>query len=306
MKHISVCLLIALTLALLLPCAFAESCSFRIQDGNSTWIIEYYPGSVISQGCETDTAVPQTPTAEEMSQLADWLAEQFPGEAIGELVAGLDPAVFQTAMPQPVLTPVPQTAMPQHVSTPAPQPVVQSTACPAPLMTTVPVILSPVSQETPRPTQAPVWRPAPTAAPTASPTVSTGDYTTFTATAQEQKLLNLINADRAKNGLPPLVLDPELSNLARLKSSDMNDNHYFAHESPTYGNAAQMLSSFQFDYRGVGENIAHHANVEKAQAAFMSSDGHRRNVLGSQWDKVGIGVSIDENGFVYVTELFAR
>ena len=123
---------------------------------------------------------------------------------------------------------------------------------------------------------------------------------------QEQKLLNLLNEDRARNGLPPLTLDPELSRLAQLKSSDMNSNHYFAHESPTYGNASQMLSAFGYDYQGVGENIAHHANVEKAEAAFMSSDGHRSNILGSQWDKVGIGIAYDANGNVYVTQLFAR
>ena len=103
-----------------------------------------------------------------------------------------------------------------------------------------------------------------------------------------------------------LTLDPELSRLAQLKSSDMNSNHYFAHESPTYGTAGQMLDTFGYEYLGVGENIAHHANVEKAEAAFMSSDGHRRNILGSQWDKVGIGIAYDENGNVYVTQLFAR
>ena len=123
---------------------------------------------------------------------------------------------------------------------------------------------------------------------------------------QEQKLLNLLNEDRARNGLPPLALDPELSQLAKLKSRDMNSNHYVSHESPTFGNAVQMLDTFHYDYNSVGENIAHHATVEKAEAAFMSSDGHRRNILGSQWDKVGIGIAYDENGNVYVTQLFAR
>lgn len=140
----------------------------------------------------------------------------------------------------------------------------------------------------------------------ASPTVSTGDYTTFSATAQEQKLLNLLNQDRQKNGLSPLEEDPELSALARLKSEDMNEGNYLAHESPTLGNAAEMLSSHGYEYQGVGENIAHHRDVEKAEAAFMSSDGHRRNILGGQWTKVGVGVSLDENGYVYATELFAR
>ena len=118
--------------------------------------------------------------------------------------------------------------------------------------------------------------------------------------------MNLLNQDRAANGLPALPLDAELSRLARIKACDMRDKGYFAHESPTYGNAAAMLTHFGYAYRGVGENIAHHATVEKAEAAFLSSPGHRTNLMGSQWQRVGIGVCFDKNGFVYVTQLFVR
>ena len=165
-------------------------------------------------------------------------------------------------------------------------------------------IARPVQTASPRPTETHDSRP--TARPTASPSISTGDYTTISVTAQEQKVLNLLNQDRQANGLPALTLDPELSRLARLKCEDMRDQHYFAHESPTYGNAAAMLARFGYAYHGVGENIAHHATVEKAEAAFMSSSGHRANLLGSQWTKVGVGVCFDSQGFVYVTQLFVR
>ena len=123
---------------------------------------------------------------------------------------------------------------------------------------------------------------------------------------QEQTAVKLLNQDRAANGLAALPVDPELSRLARIKSEDMRDQGYFAHTSPTYGSAADMLRHFGYRFNSVGENIAHHATVEKSQAAFMSSTGHRRNILGSQWTKVGIGVCYDANGFVYVTQLFAR
>lgn len=102
------------------------------------------------------------------------------------------------------------------------------------------------------------------------------------------------------------MLDPALCALARLKSCDMNQNNYFAHTSPTLGSAAEMLRSHGYAFAAVGENIAHHATVEKAQAAFMSSTGHRTNILGSQWSKVGVGVCVDQQGFVYVTQLFVR
>ena len=94
--------------------------------------------------------------------------------------------------------------------------------------------------------------------------------------------------------------------MARIKSRDMKENRYFAHTSPTFGTAAEMLTAFGYAYRGVGENIAHHATIEKSEAAFMSSVNHRANILGSQWTRVGGGVWEDDQGFVYVTQLFAR
>ena len=123
---------------------------------------------------------------------------------------------------------------------------------------------------------------------------------------QEENAFILLNQDRKANGLPALQLDPALSSIARAKSRDMHLKGYFSHTSPTYGSPSEMLRSFGYAFNSVAENIAHHATVEKSQAAFMSSAGHRRNLLGSQWSKVGIGVWKDSQGFVYVTQLFVR
>ena len=48
------------------------------------------------------------------------------------------------------------------------------------------------------------------------------------------------------------------------------------------------------------------AVVEKAQAAFLSSPAHRRNVLSTAYTKVGIGVAVAPAGYVYVTQIFCR
>lgn len=177
---------------------------------------------------------------------------------------------------------------------------------------TPPVTPAPTEVPTPEPTVTP----APTEVPTPEPTVTPSetevppftdeDYTTGSITAQEENAFLLLNQDRAANGRSALELDPALCDLARLKSRDMYLNNYFSHTSPTYGSAAQMLSTYGYSFTSVGENIAHHVTVEKAQAAFMSSSGHRQNILGSQWTKVGIGVWEDSQGFVYVTQLFVR
>lgn len=177
---------------------------------------------------------------------------------------------------------------------------------------TPPVTPAPTEVPTPQPTMTPVPTEVPTPEPTVTPSetevppFTDEDYTTGSITAQEENAFLLLNQDRAANGRSALELDPALCDLARLKSRDMYLNNYFSHTSPTYGSAAQMLSTYGYSFTSVGENIAHHATVEKAQAAFMSSSGHRQNILGSQWTKVGIGVWEDSQGFVYVTQLFVR
>ncbi|MBE5799195.1 MAG: hypothetical protein E7321_04515 [Clostridiales bacterium] len=131
-------------------------------------------------------------------------------------------------------------------------------------------------------------------------------YTTASLSAQEQTAGNLLNNDRARYNLAPLIVDPALCRIARIKSEDMRDNQYFAHTSPTYGDVRRMLRHFGYSYTAAGENIAHHATIEKAQAAFLSSPGHRKNIMSSAYSKVGIGVAIDKKGFVYLTQIFAR
>ena len=60
-----------------------------------------------------------------------------------------------------------------------------------------------------------------------------------------------------------------------------------------------MLTKMGYAYTVAGENIAHHATIEKAQAALISSPGHRRNILRQfGHTKVGIGVALDQNGLV--------
>lgn len=215
------------------------------------------------------------------------------------------PSPTPTVEPTPVPTEAP---VPTATSTPEP------TAVPTPLPTQEAPLPTPTQAPIPSPTVAATQAPRPTQtaqatkkpAETASPPSTSDDYTTGSITAQEENAFLLLNQDRISNSLPSLTLDPALCLLARIKSEDMRDNHYFAHSSPTYGKAAQMLKTFGYSFTAVGENIAHHATVEKAQAAFMSSSGHRRNLLGTNWTKVGIGVCTDSQGYVYVTQLFVR
>jgi uncharacterized YkwD family protein len=126
--------------------------------------------------------------------------------------------------------------------------------------------------------------PAPAPTQTATPAPSAG------MTAEEQQMLTLVNAERAKSGLSTLTADTTLTKMARAKSQDMISNNYFAHQSPTYGSPFAMMTTYGVTYRTAGENIAGNPSVTGAFQAWMNSPGHRANILGSQYTLTGIGI----------------
>lgn len=117
----------------------------------------------------------------------------------------------------------------------------------------------------------------------------------------EQSMLDLINAERTKNGLSPLKANMEVMKVARVKAEDLSKNKYFSHQSPTYGSPFDMLKSFGVSYKSAGENIAGNSSVSAAHTSLMNSPGHRANILNSKYNYVGIGVYSDSRyGKVFV------
>lgn len=109
-------------------------------------------------------------------------------------------------------------------------------------------------------------------------------------TADESKMLGLVNAERAKNGLPGLTVSPGLTSVARLKAEDMINSNYFSHTSPTYGSPFDMMRKFGINYRTAGENLAGAPAVGTAHTNLMNSPGHRANILNSNYKWIGIGI----------------
>ncbi|WP_242280898.1 CAP domain-containing protein [Bacillus cereus group sp. BfR-BA-01347] len=106
----------------------------------------------------------------------------------------------------------------------------------------------------------------------------------------EQRVVELTNAERAKQGLPALKVDTELSKVARIKSEDMQKNNYFDHNSPTYGSPFDMMKKFGISYTSAGENIAQGQRTpEEVVQAWMNSAGHRANILNNGFTHIGVG-----------------
>lgn len=131
---------------------------------------------------------------------------------------------------------------------------------------------------------------------------SSGTTTSTTSmNVDEKEVFDLINKQRANNGLQALKIDNEVQKVARIKAQDMVDNNYFAHESPTYGTPFQMLKSFKISYKIAGENIAANSSNSGAVNAWMNSSGHKANILNSSYNYTGIGVvSSKKYGKMYV------
>ena len=118
----------------------------------------------------------------------------------------------------------------------------------------------------------------------------------------ESEVVSLTNREREKAGLPALSEDWELSRVARFKSQDMHDRHYFSHTSPTYGSPFEMMRAFGLSYRSAGENIAMGYRTPAAVVeGWMNSDGHRANILNASFTRIGVGYVADGR---YWTQMF--
>ena len=117
-----------------------------------------------------------------------------------------------------------------------------------------------------------------------------------------QPILRAASEIRVQYGLQPLKTNWELSRVARYKSQDMVDKHYFSHTSPTYGSPFQMMKAFGLSYRTAGENIAYGQRTpQEVVNAWMNSSGHRANILNSSYTQIGVGYVANGN---YWTQMF--
>lgn len=135
----------------------------------------------------------------------------------------------------------------------------------------------------------------------------TNNSASTAVSSYEEKVVELVNEERQKAGLPALKFDAAISNVARLKSKDMADNNYFAHQSPNYGSAGNMLSQYGIKWSAWGENIASGQKTpESVVTAWMNSSGHRANILSSNYSKIGVGYVTNSNGTPYWTQMFTN
>ena len=199
---------------------------------------------------------------------------------------------------QPTAAPE-ETATPQPTATPEESRVTETTCAPeataAPDVTKKPeATATPAAANPVKPTHAPKATAAPI--PTAIPAAPVSSGLSMSAMAAE--VAAQVNAERAKYGLSSLTVSDELTRAACVRASEIV--RQFSHTRP------DGSSCFTVSGAAYGENIAKgQSSADRVMAAWMSSEGHRANILRESYGSIGV-CALKVNGVIYWVQLFGK
>jgi uncharacterized protein YkwD len=107
-----------------------------------------------------------------------------------------------------------------------------------------------------------------------------------------QQVCDLVNQERQIMGLPALDVDLRLAAAAQTHADDMALNDFMSHTGTDGSDPADRALTEDYVYSSIGENVAAgFATAEDVVAAWMASPGHRANILGADFEQLGVGYS---------------
>lgn len=116
-----------------------------------------------------------------------------------------------------------------------------------------------------------------------------------------QEVVELVNQERSKEGLPSLTGVTALHSYAATRSSELVS--VFNHVRPDGSNPLHDV--LQLGYRTAGENIAYgYATPQAVMDGWMNSPGHRANILSPNFSYIGVGC-YQKGNTLYWTQIFA-
>lgn len=187
-------------------------------------------------------------------------------------------------------------AEPMHIPTPLPP---DPTATPGPVMTPLPETTPVPTTPAPTTTPDPIASPDPVATPVPDGPLSALEF--------EWRVFELVNTERARHGLLPLVWDEGLAVLARAHSRDMSTNDMFGHMGSDGLEPSERITRAGVAWSIVAENVFRGTvGPESAMDAWMGSPGHRANILNPELTHIGIGVyrAEGQRTMYYATQKF--
>ena len=128
-------------------------------------------------------------------------------------------------------------------------------------------------------------------------------YENGTLSDYAHEVADIVNRERTAQGLAPLKYSEKLSEAANLRAKEIQT--YFSHTRPNGTSCFTAVTEKGIRYRYIGENIAYgQRNPKEVMNGWMNSEGHRKNILNTGFEYIGIGVA-EKNGIYYWTQFFA-
>ncbi|HYM61960.1 MAG TPA: CAP domain-containing protein [Thermoanaerobaculia bacterium] len=100
-----------------------------------------------------------------------------------------------------------------------------------------------------------------------------------------------MNVERALRHLPPLREDPRLDAAAADRVEDMLSLRYWAHDAPDGRTPFDFFMPRGYSFLAAAENLAAgFDSVQRLISGWMSSRGHRENILSPEYEDCGVAI----------------
>ncbi|WP_438489445.1 CAP domain-containing protein [Streptomyces sp. S186] len=112
------------------------------------------------------------------------------------------------------------------------------------------------------------------------------------ASVDTARVVELVNKERSKAGCAPLTVNAKLAKAAQDHSKDMADHRNMSHTGSDGSDPGARIKGAGYNWNSYGENVAYgYATPESVLAGWMSSPGHKRNILDCSFKETGIGLA---------------
>jgi uncharacterized protein YkwD len=124
--------------------------------------------------------------------------------------------------------------------------------------------------------------------------------------ALADRVVELVNAERAKLGIAPVEENAKLKTIAEDYACRMIAEDFFSHYAPDGDGPGERAIHGGYVFMRLGENLAAgQTSPEQVIAEWMASDqGHRENILSPQWSEIGVAVRLGGDRGIYWVQEF--
>ncbi|MEU9925009.1 CAP domain-containing protein [Streptomyces griseoluteus] len=113
-----------------------------------------------------------------------------------------------------------------------------------------------------------------------------------TASGDVARIVELVNAERAKAGCSPVALNSTLTKAAQDHSADMAAHNTMSHTGSDGSDPGSRITAAGYQWSAYGENVAYgYSTPEQVMAGWMNSPGHRENILNCSFKEIGVGLA---------------